>query len=119
MIRAAAKNHAHVSVCVDPGDYEALLASLGGNPEGGEARTFRQRMAWKAYQHCASYDTVVAEWLWQQSGAPCFCALAAPAVTGLPLQADSTLTRQHEPLLSLRVRVSGSTAAREKEPVSH
>ena len=102
MIRAAAKNHAHVSVCVDPGDYEALLASLGGNPEGGEARSFRQRMAWKAYQHCASYDTVVAEWLWQQSGAPLFCALAAPAVTGqAALLKRTARCLRHEPLLSL------------------
>ena len=101
MIRAAAKNHAHVSVCVDPGDYAALLASLGGNPEGGEARSFRQRLAWKAYQHCASYDTVVAEWLWQQSGAPLFCAPASPAVTGLPPEAHSTSTWRHEPLLRL------------------
>ena len=31
MIRAAAKNHAHVSVCVDPSDYDALLSSLGSS----------------------------------------------------------------------------------------
>ena len=31
MIRAAAKNHAHVSVCVDPSDYDDLLASLGSS----------------------------------------------------------------------------------------
>ena len=69
MIRAAAKNHAHVSVCVDPEDYGLLLTSLGGSTDSPDARTFRQRLAWKAYQHCASYDTAVAEWLWQQIGA--------------------------------------------------
>lgn len=70
MIRAAAKNHAHVSVCVDPSDYDALLANLGGSGESAEAVAFRRRLAWKAYQHCASYDTTVAEWLWQQIGPP-------------------------------------------------
>lgn len=68
MIRAAAKNHAHVSVCVDPEDYGQLLSHLGGSNDSPDARAFRQRLAWKAYQHCASYDTTVAEWLWQQIG---------------------------------------------------
>ena len=29
---------------------------------------FRQKLAWKAFQHCASYDSQVAEWLWGQVG---------------------------------------------------
>jgi phosphoribosylaminoimidazolecarboxamide formyltransferase / IMP cyclohydrolase len=49
MIRAAAKNHAHVTVVVDPGDYGALLEALKGG-DGGE--TFRRRCAWKAFQVC-------------------------------------------------------------------
>ena len=45
MLRAAAKNHAHVTVVVDPADYGALLQHLdGGSPE------FRQMGAWKAFQ---------------------------------------------------------------------
>lgn len=68
MIRAAAKNHAHVSVCVDSADYDELLLVLGGNQEGSEAMQHRKRLAWKAYQHCASYDTTVADWLWNQVG---------------------------------------------------
>ena len=68
MIRAAAKNHAHVSVCVDSSDYDELLLILGGDQEGPEAASHRKLLAWKAYQHCASYDTAVADWLWQQVG---------------------------------------------------
>ena len=68
MIRAAAKNHAHVSVCVESSDYDELLLVLGGSQEGPEAVAYRKRLAWKAYQHCASYDTAVADWLWQQVG---------------------------------------------------
>lgn len=68
MIRAAAKNHAHVSVCVDASDYDELLLILGGNQEGPDAVSHRKMLAWKAYQHCASYDTAVADWMWQQIG---------------------------------------------------
>ena len=68
MIRAAAKNHAHVSVCVDSSDYDELLLVLGGNQEGPEAVNHRKLLAWKAYQHCASYDAAVADWMWQQVG---------------------------------------------------
>lgn len=65
MIRAAAKNHAHVTVVVDPSDYEALLDGLRS---GGGSLDFRKRLAWKAYQHTATYDSTVAEWLWGQIG---------------------------------------------------
>lgn len=42
---------------VDPSDYEQLLEALkpGSSPE--EALAFRKRLAWKAYQHTASYDS--------------------------------------------------------------
>lgn len=45
MLRAAAKNHAHVAVVVDPADYGDLVQSLDdSNPE------FRRMCAWKAFQ---------------------------------------------------------------------
>jgi phosphoribosylaminoimidazolecarboxamide formyltransferase / IMP cyclohydrolase len=51
MIRAAAKNHAHVTVIVDPSDYEQLLAAVGSGDGGsGDAASFRRRCAWKAFQ---------------------------------------------------------------------
>jgi phosphoribosylaminoimidazolecarboxamide formyltransferase/IMP cyclohydrolase len=63
MIRAAAKNHAHVSVVVDPADYADFL---GGITSGGVDEQKRRYFAWKAFQHCSSYDALVSEWLWQQ-----------------------------------------------------
>lgn len=68
MIRAAAKNHEHVHVVVDPADYQQLLSALGGGMAAEEAVAFRRRLAWKAYQHTATYDSTVAEWLWGQVG---------------------------------------------------
>lgn len=60
MIRAAAKNFPHVLVVVDPADYQPLLDKLrGGGVEWGE----RKRLAQKAFQHVASYDTAIAAYL--------------------------------------------------------
>lgn len=66
MIRAAAKNHADVAVVVDPSDYPSLLRALGAGGDGAAA--FRRTSAWKAFQHCASYDAQVAEWMWDRVG---------------------------------------------------
>ena len=68
MIRAAAKNHADVTVVVDPADYSELLTQLQGGAGDDGGLAFRKRCAWKAYQHTASYDAQVAEWLWGQVG---------------------------------------------------
>lgn len=67
MIRAAAKNHGSVAVCVDPSDYGELLASLA-SASAAVATAFKRKLAWKAYQHTATYDATVAEWMWGQVG---------------------------------------------------
>ena len=62
MLRGAAKNHADVTVVVDPADYPALLAELNAN--GGATRfDFRARLAAKAFAHTATYDALVADYL--------------------------------------------------------
>lgn len=60
MIRAAAKNHAHVTVVVDPADYGAVLAELA---EGAPEEPTRRRLALKAFRHTAAYDAVISDWL--------------------------------------------------------
>lgn len=50
MIRAAAKNMAHVSVVVDPSDYTQLLTVLAGDFAAPEAVAYRKHLAWKAFQ---------------------------------------------------------------------
>ncbi|HEV8635926.1 MAG TPA: bifunctional phosphoribosylaminoimidazolecarboxamide formyltransferase/IMP cyclohydrolase [Chloroflexota bacterium] len=60
MLRAAAKNHAHVLVLIDPADYEPALAALR---RGSVDAALRRRLAAKAFQHVASYDTLVASYL--------------------------------------------------------
>lgn len=64
MLRAAAKNHEHVIVVVDPTDYAEVLEALS---HGGTTLEMRRRLAAKAYAHTASYDGRVASWLGARS----------------------------------------------------
>jgi phosphoribosylaminoimidazolecarboxamide formyltransferase/IMP cyclohydrolase len=57
LIRAAAKNHARVTVVVDPADYGAVLSELSESEPGDD---FRRRMAVKAFRHTAAYDSAIA-----------------------------------------------------------
>ncbi len=60
MIRSAAKNYESVTVVVDPEDYEWILKQLRDNTLDSASR---MKLAQKAYQHTASYDTAIARYL--------------------------------------------------------
>ncbi len=60
MIRAAAKNFPDVVVVVDPDDYDWVAEKLR---YGGLSQEERQRLARKAFQHVALYDTAVVQYL--------------------------------------------------------
>ncbi|WP_446831015.1 bifunctional phosphoribosylaminoimidazolecarboxamide formyltransferase/IMP cyclohydrolase [Candidatus Foliamicus sp.] len=64
MIRASAKNHAHVGVLVDPADYDSAAAEIEASGELCEAT--RVRLAAKAFGHTARYDEAI--WRWLESG---------------------------------------------------
>ena len=62
MIRAAAKNHAFVTVLTDPADYDAFVAELDAT--GGQTRlAFRKAMAQAAFSRTAAYDAAVSGWM--------------------------------------------------------
>jgi phosphoribosylaminoimidazolecarboxamide formyltransferase/IMP cyclohydrolase len=65
MLRSAAKNYPFVLLLVDPSDYTEALDHLraGNGDPGGVPLEFRRRLAQKAFQHTASYDTAVAQYL--------------------------------------------------------
>jgi phosphoribosylaminoimidazolecarboxamide formyltransferase / IMP cyclohydrolase len=69
MIRAAAKNHAHVTVMVDVSDYGPLLAELDRR-QGQTTLAFRQTMAQAAYARTAAYDAAVSTWMARAIGEP-------------------------------------------------
>jgi phosphoribosylaminoimidazolecarboxamide formyltransferase / IMP cyclohydrolase len=62
MIRAAAKNHADVTVIVDVEDYPRLLDELAAN-NGATRLAFRRALAQKAYARTAAYDAAISNWL--------------------------------------------------------
>lgn len=61
MVRAAAKNHAHVGIITDPADYDRVLAALGNSTELTSA--LRYDLAVKAFEHTAQYDGMIANFL--------------------------------------------------------
>jgi phosphoribosylaminoimidazolecarboxamide formyltransferase/IMP cyclohydrolase len=61
MIRAAAKNHADVTVVVEPADYAAVLGELSLH-SGMTSLELRQRLAAKAYARTAAYDAAISNW---------------------------------------------------------
>ncbi len=62
MIRAAAKNHAHVTVIVDVEDYEKLIGDMDQH-EGAVCEKFRKRRAQIALARTAAYDAAVSSWM--------------------------------------------------------
>jgi phosphoribosylaminoimidazolecarboxamide formyltransferase/IMP cyclohydrolase len=60
MVRASAKNHAHVAIVVDPADYEPVLAEIRDSGEVSSAT--RRRLARDAFAHTAAYDAAIVTW---------------------------------------------------------
>ena len=60
MVRAAAKNHEHVVVVVDPKDYDAIAKAV----ESGEMpQEKRRELALKAFARTSSYDAAICRYL--------------------------------------------------------
>jgi phosphoribosylaminoimidazolecarboxamide formyltransferase/IMP cyclohydrolase len=61
MLRAAAKNHADVTVVIDPADYQTVIEQIEQN--GGTDDTTRFDLAVKTFEHTAHYDGAIANYL--------------------------------------------------------
>lgn len=61
MVRAAAKNHAHVGVVVNHEEYARVVAELRAS--GRLSDETRARLARAAFAHTAAYDAAIATWL--------------------------------------------------------
>lgn len=61
MLRSAAKNHAYVTVVVDPKDYGTVAGEL--ESAGAVSEETRRRLAAKTFRHTAAYDALIAEYL--------------------------------------------------------
>ena len=82
MVRASAKNHAHVAVVVSPTDYQPVLDELA--TAGSLSAATRRRLARDAFAHTAAYDAQIVTWFDQSSDAP----------EALPPSIHLALTRQ-------------------------
>jgi phosphoribosylaminoimidazolecarboxamide formyltransferase/IMP cyclohydrolase len=61
LIRAAAKNHAGVTVLTDPEDYESVIAEMHGH--GGRVPlALRRQLAARAFARTAAYDAAISRW---------------------------------------------------------
>lgn len=60
MIRAAAKNFAHVAVLTDPDQYQPFITELDGKTE--ISFKFRQNLARTAFEHTAAYDSAISRY---------------------------------------------------------
>jgi phosphoribosylaminoimidazolecarboxamide formyltransferase/IMP cyclohydrolase len=82
MIRGAAKNHAHVAVVTDPGQYGPVLEELRRG-DGALSDATRFRLAAEAFRRTAQYDAAIAAYLRE------------PGATGFPerLPVDGTLAQ--------------------------
>jgi phosphoribosylaminoimidazolecarboxamide formyltransferase/IMP cyclohydrolase len=67
MIRAAAKNHASVTVVVDAEDYPVVLAEMAQHG-GATTLALRQTLAAKAYARTATYDAAISSWFAETLG---------------------------------------------------
>ena len=61
MLRAAAKNHAAVTVLIDPSDYDKVVSQIATN--GGVDNATRFDLAVKTFEHTAYYDGMIANYL--------------------------------------------------------
>lgn len=68
MLRAAAKNHAYLTVLVDQADYSEVIEQLQATGEVQEET--RRRLAAKVFRHTAAYDSLIAEYLSNQLNEP-------------------------------------------------
>ena len=94
MLRSAAKNHESVTVVVDAGDYDAVLAAFAAEKaEPAKLQELRRRLALKVFQRTASYDAAIARYLEAQAGEP-----DLEAMSGFP----GTLTLSWKKAQSLR-----------------
>jgi phosphoribosylaminoimidazolecarboxamide formyltransferase / IMP cyclohydrolase len=76
MIRAAAKNFAHLTVLTNPAQYSNYLAEIAASGVASDA--FRQARALDAFAHTAAYDRAITDYLSNQSELPAFPANYLP-----------------------------------------
>ncbi len=82
MLRASAKNFAHLTVLSNPDRYNDYLAEFA-QTNGAISIEFRQARALETFQHTATYDTAISGYLAAQVGATSQYQLAGESLQSL------------------------------------
>ena len=62
LLRASAKNHAHVAVLCDPADYGPFISEME-RMRGELSPSFRRSLAQKAFARVSAYDKAISDYL--------------------------------------------------------
>ncbi len=105
MVRAAAKNHAHVGVVVNPADYTLVKEEVAAT--GVLSAATRRRLARDAFATIAAYDAAIANWFDAQPDEP----EALPAGLHLSMELAQSLRYGENPhQQGARYRIAGATS---------
>ncbi|MGH9020140.1 MAG: bifunctional phosphoribosylaminoimidazolecarboxamide formyltransferase/IMP cyclohydrolase, partial [Acidimicrobiales bacterium] len=111
MVRAAAKNHAHVGVLTSPDQYADVLDELRAT--GSLSAATRHRLARAAFAHTSAYDTQIVRWLdggGALGAAPDRVDEVLPPTLHLALERVNVVRYGENPhQVGARYRVAGST----------
>ena len=66
MLRAAAKNYQDTAVVIDPADYDTIVTEI--KESGSVSLSTKFNLAYKVFEHTASYDAMIAEYMRKQLG---------------------------------------------------
>ena len=67
MVRAAAKNHAHVAIVVNPDRYKGIIEEMKST-SGEISEATRRDLAREAFTHTAEYDAMISAYLTAEEG---------------------------------------------------
>ncbi len=111
LIRAAAKNHAFVTVATSPGQYDAISQELQSN--GGTSDRLRLRLAAECFAETARYDSAIADYLSRASlGNQPIQTMAMPTSVTISMKLQSGLRYGENPHQSAALyRLPGSPSA--------
>ena len=116
LVRAAAKNCAHVGVVTDPSDYAGVLAELEASGRLSDAT--RRRLARRAFALTAAYDAAIAAWLDQPASAsvPGLSASAPEPLATASASAPGTSASVPEPTAAAPGPAASASAPAGSEP---
>ena len=87
MVRAAAKNHAHVGIVTDPSRYAEVIDEL--RADGSLSQATRTRLARDAFAHTAAYDAEILAWF--DAGMPAKGESSVGSASDAPVELPETI----------------------------